>query len=703
MKRNKKTNFKKTFLFSGIVIIAVLVLASILIIDLTINKNNVSISGNVIQSGTCVAKTYYVNATTGNDANTGESPGKPWKTLSKLSSMDFCSGDIILLERGKTWNEILFPKYYIAGAAQSQITFGAYGAGERPIVRGIVLGGVSYVIVKDITCDFGGDGNLEGRCVNLISTNNVILDNLVVKNSVSAGIFVGSEIQGMCQNNVVKNCEVYNSTGNNPENLGKGIYFWGNKICKGNSILNNKIHNNDGGGIIVSESSFTNITSNEVYLNGAVGIGLGPASVLAGGEEATSDNIIEKNLVYSNGQKLDDIFGIDLYRVGNRNTVRYNTVHDQHNTATDSKILARYGGSYKYGTGGIRLDGNVNESYAASGNKVHHNIIYNEYSGIDVISFNNTEIYNNVIYNTTNRAFAIESLKKVSNTKFKNNIMQNPSAGISVLMANSLSNQIDYNIYYPSKPNISGQDSHSNVVDAKFVSVLIKDFHLQSNSPAINTGVDIGIIKDFDGNPIPYGNTIPDIGAFEYQGSLSPPKGNCTDLDKDGYNVSQSGCGSLFDCNDANINVNPKKVEICNGIDDNCNSLIDENLGNTTCGSGDCQTNVQNCVNGKVQTCVAKTITTWYYDSDNDGYGISSNTKSQCSQPSGYASQSGDCNDANVAIKPGATEIKCNGIDENCNGVGDDTQCASGYSCRSGQCCKKVCTFWIFGCSYKCI
>jgi len=59
--------------------------------------------------------------------------------------------------------------------------------------------------------------------------------------------------------------------------------------------------------------------------------------------------------------------------------------------------------------------------------------------------------------------------------------------------------------------------------------------------------------------------------------------------------------------------------------------------------------------------------TVWYQDADNDSYG-GTVTQTACSQPVGYVAISGDCNDANAAINPGAAEIPCNAVDENCNG-----------------------------------
>ncbi|MCF8460577.1 MAG: TLD domain-containing protein [Flavobacteriales bacterium] len=68
---------------------------------------------------------------------------------------------------------------------------------------------------------------------------------------------------------------------------------------------------------------------------------------------------------------------------------------------------------------------------------------------------------------------------------------------------------------------------------------------------------------------------------------------------------------------------------------------------------------------------------TWYLDADNDNYYTGVGT-TLCSSPGvGWTSTlpsggSGDCNDANTAINPGAAEVTCNGIDDNCNGMADD-------------------------------
>ncbi len=66
------------------------------------------------------------------------------------------------------------------------------------------------------------------------------------------------------------------------------------------------------------------------------------------------------------------------------------------------------------------------------------------------------------------------------------------------------------------------------------------------------------------------------------------------------------------------------------------------------------------------------TQTTFYRDADGDGYGAAAVTIQACAVPTGYVANSADCNDANAAIKPGAADAICDGIDQNCNGTADD-------------------------------
>ena len=111
--------------------------------------------------------------------------------------------------------------------------------------------------------------------------------------------------------------------------------------------------------------------------------------------------------------------------------------------------------------------------------------------------------------------------------------------------------------------------SPNNVTNAPlFVNLAGEDFHLQSNSPCINSGNNAAVTTptDFDGNPRIVGGTV-DLGAYEYQSPSSvisyayleqyglPVDGSVdnADLDGTGFNVYQDWIAGLNPTNPASI------------------------------------------------------------------------------------------------------------------------------------------------------
>ena len=127
------------------------------------------------------------------------------------------------------------------------------------------------------------------------------------------------------------------------------------------------------------------------------------------------------------------------------------------------------------------------------------------------------------------------------------------------------------------------------------------------------------------------------------------------DADTDGYGdaasaitacSAPSGYGvDATDCDDTDASINPAAIELCDGIDQDCDGAIDDSASDSL---------------------------TWYADADTDGFGNAASTVTSCSQPTGYLSDDTDCDDSDSSVHPGASEL-CDGIDNNCvDGVDED-------------------------------
>jgi len=79
-------------------------------------------------------QTYYVDAKTGNDGNSGLSPKEAWKTLRKVNLTTFKPGDSILFRSGQVWEGMLFPRG--SGEEGRPVVISKYGKKGRPVIHG---------------------------------------------------------------------------------------------------------------------------------------------------------------------------------------------------------------------------------------------------------------------------------------------------------------------------------------------------------------------------------------------------------------------------------------------------------------------------------------------------------------------------------------------------------------------------------------
>jgi hypothetical protein len=95
-------------------------------------------------------------------------------------------------------------------------------------------------------------------------------------------------------------------------------------------------------------------------------------------------------------------------------------------------------------------------------------------------------------------------------------------------------------------------------------------------------------------------------------------------------------------------------------------------IGNTTVTYTVTDVNGNVATATQVVTVLVDPANIWYVDADGDNYGVAGATVTACSQPTGYAANTTDCNDANVNVNPGEIEICGNTIDDNCNGTSEE-------------------------------
>jgi hypothetical protein len=121
-----------------------------------------------------------------------------------------------------------------------------------------------------------------------------------------------------------------------------------------------------------------------------------------------------------------------------------------------------------------------------------------------------------------------------------------------------------------------------------------------------------------------------------------------TDADGDGFGAGEAVpvcedatgfAATADDCDDTTIGVAPGVAELCDGVDQNCDGLVDEGAIGPE----------------------------WYPDGDGDGFGARVGAPvSACVQPEGTAGNDDDCDDLVATTFPGADEL-CNVLDDDCD------------------------------------
>jgi predicted outer membrane repeat protein len=199
------------------------------------------------------AQTFYIDPQTGDDSNSGLTPSQPIKTYTNRM---FSAGDSILFKRGSIIRDGL---QTCNGTEQGNITYGAYGIGNKPIFLGSMPANEPEQWIEVLPSIWRFTGTFSSEVCNLIFNDGETCGNLRWQSSdlksqgewYYTGLGVNAAIEGGA---TVKEIEVeilYLFSSSNP-----GLYYssiecalWGNRKMVGGQhhiVIENLVFQNGG-------------------------------------------------------------------------------------------------------------------------------------------------------------------------------------------------------------------------------------------------------------------------------------------------------------------------------------------------------------------------------------------------------------------------------------------------------------------------
>jgi len=392
---------------------------------------------------------------------------KPGDDLNaKLATLQ--PGDTLLLRGGNYAEKLSLPR---SGSASKRITIRAY-PGEKPAIAtaGTMLNlNKDYWLIEGLIFDHQKDSS---DAVPVSGSNNIIR-RCEFRNG-RRDCFDGD---GGSRNNIIENCVIHDFVWK-PGNDAHGIVL--DPGARGWIIRNNTIYNCGGDCIQLYADDKTNIAnySKNITISGNIFYTtLGSASENALDFKGVDSCLVEANEMYGFANKAW------VTQKGCRNiTGRYNRIHD-----------SQRGMEFR-GEGG-KTQANI---------RLYKNILYNiqDYYAIKFDGVANVEIANNTIANVKATCLRVEG-QGLQGGYFRNNLIYQTDAPS---ISGPFNGQVDHNGWFKtSAKNLSGTGDRTGD-DPRFTNAAASDFTLQSNSLAVDAGVNIGLA---------FTGAAPDLGAQE--------------------------------------------------------------------------------------------------------------------------------------------------------------------------------------------
>ncbi|HLK57327.1 MAG TPA: right-handed parallel beta-helix repeat-containing protein [Chthonomonadaceae bacterium] len=389
------------------------------------------------------AATYYVSPT-GNDANAGTSPARPWKTLAKVSSRWFSAGDNILFQADQTFAGTLSFGPHATGTPTRPVIVGSYGTG-RAILQagagdGISVYNTAGIVIRNLIVQGGWsfanqDGNTGvGIQVFTDKKGAVKLDTMIIANCEVSGFRNGGIVLGGWPVDGSKSgfkhvritgCAVHDNGQAGIVSYGyfdakstryahADIYVGHCTVYNNQGVAGNTNNSGSGQGIVLGDVQFGTVERCVAYGNGH------SYATYQGGTVGIwtydSDHVtLQYNESYNNISNLVDGDGFDLDGGATNCVMQYNYSHDNGGAGF---LFAQYPGARPYRHNVVRYNVSQNDGRTVGYGSLH---FWNGGSGIT-----DCEVFNNTVYSSaaTNgpQPSAVYITTPTTNVHLRNNV-----------------------------------------------------------------------------------------------------------------------------------------------------------------------------------------------------------------------------------------------------------------------------------------
>jgi Secretion system C-terminal sorting domain/PKD domain len=515
------------------------------------------------------ATTWYISPS-GNDATGNGTMANPWKTLFKATSAVAAAGDIIHVNAGtytETQKCFLKPGVHIEGEGNTSVIKSTVSSIWTEIINVVSVEGTNgNQHISNLKMD--GNNLTTHRAIWVGGRSNVSIYNCTIVDFYETGVIFSGRDNGnplppnafyatgnSFHDNIMNNCALYNGNGS-------GCLMIGGQV--GMLVYNNTITQTQRpatlNGWPIKYYNEGHTKGLKIYNNILTKIPLQPGDAWTFCLELFN---AEGTEIYGN-----EIQGsIDLNYSDPGATGWTYWIHDNIIKQPTLSNRTEEGIIFEYSFDGVRVENNVFEninqcitSYPRSGTVLKNFVVRNNLcknigqlnnsdgyfiggfgGALGNFTLDNWQVYNNTFVATTTANarpnFAVSigygGTFGVNNFLCKNNIFQ--GVVINPMLTNNravfTNCQFQYNDFYGNGDNINLIPSWastglnfpastivSNNISANPQYVSPTDFTLQSTSPLINAGINVGL---------PYNGAAPDIGYAEYTGvTNAPPTAN---------------------------------------------------------------------------------------------------------------------------------------------------------------------------------